>query len=127
MERNYGVECYIYGICWAWSSVNPVMLVHSGRKHLPDLEDDLQGFPNEENRKFKILTQCALSNIEEWLQSDVCELGFQHDRQTDIVNAATKQKREEEGGKDESEIHTAMRTGVNSSQKQVIITDCFLK
>jgi hypothetical protein len=34
-------------------------------------------------------------NIEEWLQSDACELGFQH---TDIVSAAAKQKAEEEGG-----------------------------
>jgi hypothetical protein len=40
---------------------------------------------------------------EEWLQGDVCELGFQHKADTDIVNAAMKQKREEENGEDESE------------------------
>jgi hypothetical protein len=34
---------------------------------------------------------------------------------------------EEEGGEDESEIHTAMRNSLNSSQKQAIITNCFSK
>jgi hypothetical protein len=35
----------IYGISQAWSSVNPVMLVQSQRKLLPDIEEeDLQGF-----------------------------------------------------------------------------------
>jgi hypothetical protein len=37
-----------------------------------------------------------------------------------------KQKGEEEGGENESEIHTAVRS-LNSSQKQVIITNCFSK
>jgi hypothetical protein len=37
----------IYGELWSWSSVNPVTLVQSWRKLLPDLEeDDLQGFYN---------------------------------------------------------------------------------
>jgi hypothetical protein len=45
----------------------------------------LQGFSNKEISKFKILTMvCAMrnfengdeDNIEEWLQSDACELGF---------------------------------------------------
>jgi hypothetical protein len=45
-------------------------------------------------------------NIEEWLQSDACEVGFQH-IQTDIINAAAKQKGEE-GGENESEIHTVV-------------------
>jgi hypothetical protein len=38
-----------------------------------------------------------------------------------------KQKREEEGGEDDSEIHTAMRRSVHSSQKQAIITNYFSK
>jgi hypothetical protein len=61
----------------------------------------LQGFPNEEISKSKILDMvCATrsfenfneDNIEEWLQCDACELGFQHLTDTDIVNAAMKQK-----------------------------------
>jgi hypothetical protein len=62
-------------------------------------------------------------NVEELLQCDVCEPGFQH--MTDIVSAAAKQNGEEEGGEDESEICAAMRTSLNSSQKQAIITNCF--
>jgi hypothetical protein len=41
-------------------------------------------------------------NIEEWLQSDACELGFQH-MTNGIISAAMKEK----GGEDGSEIHTA--------------------
>jgi uncharacterized protein YlxW (UPF0749 family) len=40
-------------------------------------------------------------------------------RQTDIFNAAVKQKREEEGEDDESEIRAAVRRSLNSTQKQV--------
>jgi hypothetical protein len=41
-------------ISWAWSSMNPVMLVQSWRKLLPDQEsDDLQSFPNEEITSLK--------------------------------------------------------------------------
>jgi hypothetical protein len=47
----------------------------------------------------------CLENIsevyEEWLQSDVCELVFQHMMDVDIVHAAIKQKGKE--GEDESE------------------------
>jgi hypothetical protein len=53
-------------------------------------------------------------NVKEWLQSDACELGFQHMTDTDTVYAA-KQKCEEEGGEDKSEIRTAVRS-LNSSQ-----------
>jgi hypothetical protein len=42
-------------------------------------------------------------NTEEWLQSDACELGFQHTADTDIVITAMKEKGVEEGGEDESE------------------------
>jgi hypothetical protein len=31
-------------------------------------------------------------NVEEWLQSDACELDFQHMTDTDIGNTAVKQK-----------------------------------
>jgi hypothetical protein len=41
-------------------------------------------------------------NIEEWLQSDACKVGFQHISDADIADAAAKQKGEEEGGQDES-------------------------
>jgi hypothetical protein len=41
-------------------------------------------------------------NVEECQQSDECELGFQHMTHQDIVNAATKQEGEEDGGKNES-------------------------
>jgi hypothetical protein len=53
----------------------------------PDLDNDLQGFPNEEISKSKVFDMvCATrssenvaeDNVEEWLQSDACELGFQH-------------------------------------------------
>jgi hypothetical protein len=55
----------INGVSWAWSSMNPVMLVRSWRKRLPDLEeDDLQGFPNEEIRKSEILDMvCAMRSF----------------------------------------------------------------
>jgi hypothetical protein len=84
----------IYGVFWAWSSMNPVTLVRSWRKLPPDPEElDLQGLPNEEISKSTILDIVYVmrsfedideDNIEEWLQSDVCEVGFQHmtDRQT---------------------------------------------
>jgi hypothetical protein len=36
--------------------------------------------------------------VEQWLESDVCELGFQHITDTDIVNAAMKQTGEEQSG-----------------------------
>jgi hypothetical protein len=52
-------------------------------------------------------------------------MGFQH--MTDIVNAAMKRKGEDEGRENLSEIHTAMRRSLNSSQKQVIITNYFSK
>jgi hypothetical protein len=64
------------------------------RKLLPDLEDDLQGIPNEEINKSKIpdmmyaMRNINENNIEELLQSDACEMGFQH--MTDTVNAAMK-------------------------------------
>jgi uncharacterized protein YeeX (DUF496 family) len=83
--------------------MNPEMLVQSWSKLLPDLEDDLQGFLNEEISKSEILDiLCAMrsyKNVDEWLQSDACDVGFQ--RKTH-VSAAVKQKGENEGGADES-------------------------
>jgi hypothetical protein len=79
--------------------VNPVTLIRLWRKLLPDLEDDdLQSFPNEQIGKPKILDMvCAMrnfenidkGNIEEWLQSDACELGLHYTTDMDIVSAAT--------------------------------------
>jgi hypothetical protein len=75
--------------------VNPVTLAQSWRKLLPDLEDNFQGFPNKDINKSEILDMvCAVrsfenvnkDNVEEWLQSDARELGFQHITDTDIVN-----------------------------------------
>jgi hypothetical protein len=46
----------IYGVSQAWSSMNPVMLIQSWRKRLPDLEeDDLHSFHNERITTYKIL------------------------------------------------------------------------
>jgi hypothetical protein len=36
--------------------------------------------------------------IEEWLQSDACEPGFQHMTNVDIINTSVKHKGEKEGG-----------------------------
>jgi hypothetical protein len=92
--------------------MNPVMLVQSWRKILSGLEDDLQGFPKKEFIMSEILDMvCVIrsfenvneDNTEEWLQTGACELSFQHITDMDIVNAATKQKGEEDGGEDESE------------------------
>jgi hypothetical protein len=66
-------------------------------------------------------------NVKEWLQSGVCEVGFQNMTDTNAVNAAVKQKGEEGGGEDAGEIHTVAWRSLNSSQKQVIITNCFSK
>jgi hypothetical protein len=85
MERSDGVECYIQHML-AWFSINLVMLVLLEIEHIPDLEDDLQGFPNEGNRKSAILDMVGAirsfeiiekSNIREWLQSVACQVGFQ--------------------------------------------------
>jgi hypothetical protein len=45
----------VYTICQSWSSVNPVTLVRLWRKLVPDVEDDLYGFPTQEIMKSKIL------------------------------------------------------------------------
>jgi hypothetical protein len=56
----------------------------------------LQVFLNEEISKYEILDMvCAMRSFKnvnednkEWLESDVCELGFHH---TDCINATAKQ------------------------------------
>jgi hypothetical protein len=92
--------------------MNLVILVLSWSKLLPNLEDDLQGFPNEEVDNSEIIDMvCAVrnfvnineDNIKEWLHSNAWELGFQHMTGTDIANAAMKQKREEEDVEDDCE------------------------
>jgi hypothetical protein len=55
MGKKMTVLGTIYGLSRAWSSMNPVMLVQSWRKLLPDLEDDMHSFPNEEISKSEIL------------------------------------------------------------------------
>jgi hypothetical protein len=56
----------IYGVSHSWSSLNPVTVVRSWRKLLPDLEEDnLQGFPNEEISRSEILDMvCVMRSIE---------------------------------------------------------------
>jgi hypothetical protein len=105
----------IYRVSWAWSSVNPVMLVQLWRKLLPYLEeDDFKSFPNEEVSKSKILDMVCFwkKNNEGMLKNDyrlMCVKWASSTWQADNVNAATKQRGEEEGGEDENEIPTAMR------------------
>jgi hypothetical protein len=55
----------IYSISRAWSSINPVMLVQSWGKLIPELEkDDLQGFPNKDMSKSNILDMvCAMRSL----------------------------------------------------------------
>jgi hypothetical protein len=116
----------IYSTSWASFSVTPVTMVQSWRKFLPDLdEDDLQGFPNKEFSKSKILDiVCAMRSsentdkykVEEWLHSDACEMGFQS--MPDITNVLMKEKGEEEGENDENEIHTTVHK--NKQPLQII-------
>lgn len=89
---------YNYGknggdISCVWSSINPVMLVWSWKKLLPDPEDnDLKGVCNTEINNSEILDMvCATRSFEnteynnkEWHKSDVCKVGFQNmaDQQT---------------------------------------------
>jgi hypothetical protein len=55
----------IYSVSWAWSSVNPEMLVQSWKKLLPDLEEDyLQGFPNEEIKSEILDMVCDMRSFE---------------------------------------------------------------
>jgi hypothetical protein len=59
--------------------VNPVTLVRSWRKLLPDLEDDLQRFPNEEISKSEIFdVVCAMSseNIDEEMLKNGCTMMY---------------------------------------------------
>lgn len=82
------------------------------QKLLPYPEEyHLQGFRDKEISKSKIVDMvCALQRFENfWWRmaaSYVCELGFQHDKHTDITDAGVKQKGEQEGGEDESEGKT---------------------
>jgi hypothetical protein len=65
----------IYGVSRAWSAVNPVMLVRSWRKLLPDLEEeDLQGFSNEVISSLKILEMvCFMRSFENADEDSVIE------------------------------------------------------
>jgi hypothetical protein len=65
----------IYSISRALSSVIPVTMVRAWRKLLPDVEvDDLQGFPNEEINKSRILDMmCAVRSFENLDEDNVEE------------------------------------------------------
>jgi hypothetical protein len=112
MEKNDGIGCYIYDVSQAWSSMNPVMLVRSLKKHLPDLEqDDLHHFPNEVISKSEILDTVYATRSSENVNKDNVEDGYKvmhvnwasSTIDTNTVNAAVKQKGEEEVGEDENE------------------------
>lgn len=92
---------------WASSSMNPTTLVNHGYDDV-----DLLGFLNTGIGRFKILDMvCVMgsflnvnkNNIVEQLQSDACELGFQHMTDLDTANSIIKQKVEEDG-EDKSEV-----------------------
>jgi hypothetical protein len=84
----------------------------------------LQGFPNEEINKSEILDMVWAmrsfenineDNVKELLQSDSCEVRFQHmtDRQCQCCR-----KTERKGGRENaSEFRTAVWRSLNSSQK----------
>jgi hypothetical protein len=76
--------------------MNPVMLVQSWRKLVPD-RDDLQNFPNKEISKSKILDMlCAMRSFKKVTMNNgykvmcVCELSLHHM----TANPAMKQKGE---------------------------------
>jgi hypothetical protein len=90
----------------------------------------LQGFLNKEICKSEILDMVyamrSFENInEETLKNSyrVMRVKWASSiRQTNTVNTAAKQKREEDG-ENQSEIHIAVRRSLNISQKQEIITN----
>lgn len=45
----------IYSVSQAWSSMDPETLIQSQRNLLPDLEEDMQVFADEEIKKSEIL------------------------------------------------------------------------
>jgi hypothetical protein len=120
----------IYGISRAQSSVNPVTLVQSWRKLLPDLDDDdddLQGFPNEESSKSEILDMvCAIinfenineDNTEERLQRDAMRLNWAFSTWT--VSMLLQNTREKKRGEDESEEEGRLSMVVSVSHSMAL-------
>jgi hypothetical protein len=90
----------------------------------PDLEDYLQGFPQNKSASLKFLI-CVLWEILKTLTEKcwrmatrlLCVKWTCSTWQTDIVSDALKQKREE-NGLDENEVCTAMRRHLNSLQNK---------
>jgi hypothetical protein len=67
----------VYSASRAVSSVNPVTLIQSQRKLLPDLEDDhLQGLPNEETDKSKILDMVPTMKSSENINKGILTNGY---------------------------------------------------
>lgn len=86
-------------------------MVQSSRKLIPYLwDDDLQRLPNKKSVSPKFVTwsyakkfwKVNEDNAEKWVQSGVCQLGFQHMTRMDITNTTAKQKGKR-GEEDESE------------------------
>jgi hypothetical protein len=64
-QLDYGKKMMLdakKSVSWAWPSVNPVTLVPSWIKLLPDLEVDLKGSPNEGVRNSYMV--CAVRSFE---------------------------------------------------------------
>jgi hypothetical protein len=76
MEKKMVLDA-IYGVSQARSSVNPVTLVQSWRRHLPDLEENvLQGFSNEEIRKSEILDMVCVMRSFENINKETLKNGY---------------------------------------------------
>jgi hypothetical protein len=65
LQTKMTVLVAIYTLSRLWSFVNPVTLVQSCRKVLPDTDDDFQGFPGEEINKSEILDMVCAKRISE--------------------------------------------------------------
>jgi hypothetical protein len=65
MGRSDDLGCCMWNIWGIFFFMTPVTLVQSWRELLPDLEDGLQDFCNEEISSFEILgVWCAMRSLE---------------------------------------------------------------
>jgi len=93
----------IHGIAQSWSKIKPVTLLRSWRSVLPDIETDLMD--SEENKENVVSEMCGLvlenlnffedvdkENIEEWLNHDLNDPGFERMDDPDIVSLVTQKE-----------------------------------
>jgi hypothetical protein len=65
----------VYSVSYAWSPMNPLLLVQSWRKLLPDTEEcDLQGFPNNEISKSELFDMVGAVRSSENVDKDNIEM-----------------------------------------------------